>query len=89
MNNEFRIILDNIEKSLNAALPQSCSSDASWKLASFGNLPEGTKDQYIDKFAESGSGFVAIVQDDSHKYLLNIFNGSNPSTGTIDIIDKL
>ena len=52
MNNEFKQILENIEASLNKALPQTSSGDAAeaagWTPASFGTLPQGASAEYID-----------------------------------------
>ena len=60
MNNEFKIILDNIETSLNAALPQYSSKANGWKEASFGNLPSGAKAEYIDRLIEPNKRLVSL-----------------------------
>ena len=60
MNKEFRIILDNIETSLNAALPKSCTGDTDWTQASFGTLPAGAKSEYIDKLIEPNKHLVEL-----------------------------
>ena len=60
MNKEFRNILDNIEASLNAALPQCCTGDATWTQASFGTLPSGAKAEYIDKLIEPNKRLVGL-----------------------------
>ncbi len=59
MNNEFKIILENIENALNKALPQS-SSEEDWIPASFGELPEGASSKYIDKLIEPNRALVSL-----------------------------
>ncbi len=60
MNSTFKIILDNIETSLNKALPASCKNDSEWKNNSFGKLPEGAKSEYIDKLIEPNKRLVGL-----------------------------
>lgn len=64
MNNEFKQILDNIETSLNKALPQTSSEIATeakgWIPASFGELPQGAAPQYIDKLIEPNRALVSL-----------------------------
>ena len=59
MNNEFKTILEKIEKALDAALPES-SSTGDWTPASFGALPEGASSQYIDKLIEPNRALVSL-----------------------------
>ena len=59
MNNEFTQILENIEKSLNAALPATASTSG-WTPASFGPLPEGASASYIDKLIEPNRALVSL-----------------------------
>ena len=60
MNKEFKTILENIETSLNKALPASCTTDDTWKQASFGKLPDGAKSEYIDKLIEPNKRLVGL-----------------------------
>ena len=60
MNNEFKMILENIEKSLNKALPESCKNDCDWIQASFASLPAGAKSEYIDKLIEPNKRLVSL-----------------------------
>ena len=60
MNNEFKQILENIETSLNAALPASSISDTAWTKDSFGVLPAGAKSEYIDKLIEPNKRLVSL-----------------------------
>ena len=64
MNNEFKQILDNIETSLNKALPQTSSETTTeakgWIPASFGELPQGAAPQYIDKLIEPNRALVSL-----------------------------
>ena len=59
MNNEFKQILENIEASLNRALPQS-SGTGSWIPASFGTLPQGASSEYIDKLIEPNHALISL-----------------------------
>lgn len=59
MNKDFKQILDNIENSLNKALPQTATAE-SWTPASFGNLPEGTTAEYINKLIEPNRALVSL-----------------------------
>ena len=59
MNNEFKLILENIEKALNNALPQSSTAEG-WTPASFGSLPEGASADYIDKLIEPNKKLVSL-----------------------------
>ena len=64
MNNDFKCILEKIEKSLNAALPESSLAEyglpEGWATASFGTLPEGAKAEYIDKLIEPNRALVSL-----------------------------
>ena len=60
MNAEFKTILNNIELSLNKALPASCTTDTTWKQDSFGILPDGAKAEYIDKLIEPNKRLVEL-----------------------------
>ena len=60
MNKDFKIILDNIENSLNKALPQSCRANTEWTYASFRALPAGAKSEYIDKLIEPNRRLVSL-----------------------------
>lgn len=70
MNNDFKLILESIEKALNTALPQSSSDTAGqvagpagetdWTHASFGALPQGTASEYIDKLIEPNCALVSL-----------------------------
>ena len=62
MNSEFKQILENIENSLNAALPQSSSSSqaAGWTPDSFGALPQGAASEYLDKLIEPNRALVSL-----------------------------
>ena len=60
MNDEFKTILENIETSLNAALPQSSSTTPDWTQFSFGVLPAGAKSEYIDKLIEPNKRLVGL-----------------------------
>ena len=59
MNNEFKQILENIEASLNRALPKN-SGTSSWIPASFGALPDGASSEYIDKLIEPNHALVSL-----------------------------
>lgn len=59
MNNEFKQILENIETSLAAALPQNAREDG-WTPASFGSLPEGAASEYIDKLIEPNHALISL-----------------------------
>ncbi len=59
MNNEFKIILENIETALHTALPDS-SETAGWTQNSFGSLPEGAAAKYIDKLIEPDLALVNL-----------------------------
>ena len=59
MNKDFTQILENIEKALNAALPQT-SSAAGWTSASFGALPAGATAEYIDKLIEPDKALISL-----------------------------
>ena len=59
MNNEFKEILENIEISLKAALPQSSDTE-DWTPASFGNLPQGAGFEYIDKLIEPNHALISL-----------------------------
>ncbi len=59
MNNDFKLILESIEKALNAALPES-SSSSGWTPASFGALPKGASFEYIDKLIEPNRALVSL-----------------------------
>ena len=59
MNSEFKDILENIEASLNNALPQT-SATGNWKAASFGTLPQGASSEYIDKLIEPNRALVSL-----------------------------
>ena len=59
MNNEFKQILENIETSLKAALPQT-STTGDWTFSSFGNLPEGASSEYIDKLIEPNHALISL-----------------------------
>ena len=59
MNSDFKQILEDIEKSLQKALPHS-SANGSWTPASFGSLPEGASAQYIDKLIEPNHALVSL-----------------------------
>ena len=59
MNNEFKTILENIEVSLNSALPESSTAQG-WIPASFGNLPQGASSTYIDKLIEPNKALVSL-----------------------------
>lgn len=59
MNNEFKLILENIEQSLHKALPQN-SSTGTWIPASFGKLPEGATAEYIDKLIEPNFALISL-----------------------------
>ena len=58
MNKEFEAILKNIETSLDKALPKN--SFAEWNNASFGTLPEGAANEYIDKLIEPNKRLVDL-----------------------------
>lgn len=58
MNKDFEVILKNIETSLAAALPKNSSS--AWNNASFGQLPEGASNEYIDKLIEPNKRLVDL-----------------------------
>jgi octaprenyl-diphosphate synthase len=60
MNNEFKMILEKIEASLNAALPDSCGEADQWRKYSFGSLPAGAKPVYIDKLIEPNKRLVSL-----------------------------
>ena len=68
MNNDFKVILESIEKALNTALPQSSTDDqatgpagsTSWTHASFGALPHGAAAEYIDKLIEPNRALVSL-----------------------------
>lgn len=59
MNNEFKTILEKIEKALGEALPESSLAQG-WTQASFGTLPEGASSQYIDKLIEPNRALVSL-----------------------------
>ncbi len=59
MNSEFKAILENIEVSLQAALPQSSESNG-WIPASFGSLPAGASSEYIDKLIEPNYALISL-----------------------------
>ena len=59
MNNEFKTILEKIEKALGEALPESSLAQG-WTQASFGTLPEGATSQYIDKLIEPNRALVSL-----------------------------
>lgn len=59
MNSEFKAILENIETSLKAALPQSSAKDG-WIPASFGPLPAGATPEYIDKLIEPNYALISL-----------------------------
>ena len=59
MNNDFKIILDNIERTLNSALPQHADT-SDWISASFGTLPQGAKSEYIDKLIEPNKALITL-----------------------------
>lgn len=59
MNNEFKIILNNIELALNKALPES-ANDLSWIEDTFGKLPQGAEKSYIDKLIEPNHALVSL-----------------------------
>ena len=59
MNSEFKAILENIEVSLQAALPQSSESNG-WIPASFGSLPSGATSEYIDKLIEPNYALISL-----------------------------
>ena len=59
MNSEFKAILENIETSLKAALPQSSAKDG-WIPASFGPLPAGATPEYIDKLSEPNYTLISL-----------------------------
>ncbi len=58
MNKDFEAILKNIELSLKKALPKN--SDAEWNTASFGLLPDGASNEYIDKLIEPNKRLVEL-----------------------------
>ena len=59
MNKEFKQILENIEKALNTALPQSATTEG-WTPASFGTLPSGARSEYINKLIEPNRALVSL-----------------------------
>ena len=59
MNNEFTQILENIEKALNTALPQT-SNTGDWTPSSFGKLPQGASVEYINKLIEPNRALVSL-----------------------------
>ena len=59
MKQEFKLILENIEKALNNALPQSSAAEG-WTPSSFGNLPEGASSDYIDKLIEPNKNLISL-----------------------------
>ena len=59
MNKDFKLILENIEKSLDNALPLS-ADHANWAPDSFGSLPEGASTEYINKLIEPNRTLVSL-----------------------------
>lgn len=59
MNKEFKQILENIEKALNTALPQTADTEG-WTPASFGTLPSGARSEYINKLIEPNRALVSL-----------------------------
>lgn len=59
MNKDFKQILDNIENSLNKALPQTATAEG-WTAASFGSLPAGATAEYINKLIEPNRALVSL-----------------------------
>ena len=59
MNSEFKLILENIEKALSKALPESSASNG-WTPASFGLLPQGAASEYIDKLIEPNHALISL-----------------------------
>jgi len=59
MNKDFKQILENIEKSLNKALPQTATAEG-WTPASFGSLPAGATAEYINKLIEPNRALVSL-----------------------------
>ena len=58
MNNEFLEILKKIEASLDTALPESAGEN--WNTKSFGRLPEGALNEYIEKLIEPNKKLINL-----------------------------